>query len=80
MDHSDSTKPRTVDEMKTFKIKIGDSACFGDESAEFVSYLNNLGYDAEETNSGGNYIDGWKSDNEECPLDLDQLWGDYCNA
>lgn len=66
--------------MKTYKIEIGDSTCFGDESVEFVSYLIGLGHVLDETNSGGNYIDGFKTDDEDCPIELDQLWIDYCNS
>jgi hypothetical protein len=71
--------------MSNYKIIIGDESAFGDESEKFISYLNNLGHDAiiaprHAHTEGGNHVDGFEVSNEDCPLDLGQLWSDYCNS
>lgn len=63
--------------MKNHKIEIANDT---EQQDEFKTYLESLGYTVTIGNSTGSYVDGWKTDNTECPLDYSQLWTDYCNA
>ena len=61
----------------THKIEISNIT---EEAEEFKTYLEKLGHSVTIGHSTGTYVDGWNSDNEECPLDMDRMWSDYCNS